>query len=246
MKSPAAIKAMKDFLLRLPESVREQLTTKTPKEVGCDYLLHISRNKKIKTFVPRVSDFLAGKEDRSIPRICTATTLFGCFVAYQRELRDFMERSVNPESDFLGGWAVYGIPFDLALQPTAKLLIDVNESDEHWLVAYSRQVVDYPAEIKAKVFFGSVTQVGTKNGVEQHVSMYLDVRAPEGLQFDGKVHLPQGYWLLQAQHNARGRSWSDCRGKPRVQSITRDEYYGAKKIAADLLSYEETPPSARW
>lgn len=246
MKSAKAASALKGFLLRLPEEVRKHLTPVTPSSLGQPHLLHISRRNDLESFVPRLSDFLAKTEDRSVPRICTAPTLFGCFLGYQREIIDFTKREPSGGVAFLGGWEIYGLPFDIALLPGKELLPDVNETGEHWLVTYDQFTVDYEPVHAGKVFFTSVESVAANKTTRTIVNMVIENTTETPLHFDGQISLGKGYWQLEMEYFKKDRSWRDCKGVISCDEITEDIYRGLKKTSASLLNHASRPVSMNW
>lgn len=121
----------------LPSRIHNQVKIVLPEDIGQDYLLHFSTDKNIREFRPTVSRRTLNREDRSIPRIATTPHLEGALAAYQMHLIDFTDE------DFDGVFKIYGLPFEAAIRPSARVLPDVNVSDEHWLITYNRETESY-------------------------------------------------------------------------------------------------------
>jgi len=99
-------------------------------------LYHISMNPSIKAFTPQVSSRTLTKENRSIPRISTSTSLIGCMNGYQSVMSDMMNREGKK---FNGLFKVYQLPYQFALRPSKKFLPDVDLTDEFWLFSWKRE-----------------------------------------------------------------------------------------------------------
>lgn len=99
-------------------------------------LYHVSMNPNIGSFTPKVSKRTINKEDRSVPRISTSTSLIGCLNGYQSMVSDMEGRETKK---FNGLFTVYDLPYQYALKPSKRLLADVDNSDEYWLVSWKKE-----------------------------------------------------------------------------------------------------------
>ncbi len=210
--------------------------------------LHISRDKSIKEFIPVVSPRTVKKEDRSIPRVCTAPHLFGCFVGYSAAHSDFnAERSPA----WKGGYYIYALPATLAIEPSKKILPDVDYTNERWLVGYNEEHRCIKPTIVGKCFLHSITTVGLNDGHVTDYTLYADIKggivgkdlALDIVPFNGDIALTKGYYRITITDNKNPVYWNP--ENITVSQIPKAEYDKAKSVTAGLLSFEGGP-SATW
>lgn len=253
MNTSDAKQALISFLERIPAEKRKHLTAVTPRAVGQDLLYHMSRDNSITQFSPSVTKRTAGGEDRSIPRISTATTWAGCVKGYQADLHDFEERkhSVNAQGervDFTGGWVLYGLPFEYALFPGPGLVPDSIQSGEHWLVTYDKYTLDYTPVKMAKIFYTEICRRTEQPGSPPTVYITAMFEVFEGydVRLGGGFTLPSGYWEVKTR-NLHGPGTHDAARILSVKNIPKAVYDSHKNISAGLLSIEnEVPASLGW
>lgn len=224
-----ASKEMQAYLKLLAPKVADQVKVVTPKEIGVDLLLHISTNAKINNFVPMVSQRTMADEDRTVPRICTASNIIGCMKGYQNHINDFEQQEPL---------TVYGIAYEEALIPSEKLLPDVKETDEAWLVTYNSKTRMYPAKRIGELFISSVR--------------YFAGSSKYSMEIYGLVEVPfmlaVGTTLSVGYH--RFTLWYDVNkiaSKHGVQDttpISKTEYLAAKKAGG--IKSKPYPPSSKW
>lgn len=223
---------IKRWLSMLPEHKRKLFTLRTKSEVGTPHLYHISRNHDITSFSPNVSTRTLLDEDRSIPRICTATSLAGCLLGYQSQRYDF-------ETSEYKGWYIYGIPYRYAIRPTAELLPDVGVSDEHWLVTFDPSTVEYLPVVVGKFFFNKKESVHRFRRLISEYHGYLDVIAPEGLRLTDGVHAPRGIYDLRYMPSELSTHKST--GGLKIGEVSRGEYIAVRNTSVELLSRRNRP-----
>lgn len=206
-------------------------------------LYHISKDPDIKEFIPQVSARTAVKEDKSIPRVCTAYTIWGCIKGYAAVVFDF-----NQEDDktFRGGYQIYGLPYELCLRPSKRLLPDVDVTEERWLVGYDADHLQIKPERLGKFFLRTLTT--TKVGKAKHldVSLYLEVLPGYGsLRIHPELLLEAGYWKIEVVGMLHEWDWPESDAVT-VTKISQSDYLAMKKSIASTLSFESVPVSARW
>lgn len=249
----SAKQALQHFLSLLPEGVASQLTVVSAARPWESFMLHISKDTAIDAFSPTVTRRGLDAENRSIPRICVAPSLAGCIMAYSSDLYDYMERSDSRSADgqrrvkYRGGWAIYGIPYDLALRPSKKLLPDVLCTDEHWLVTYDEGTVTYKPELLGKFFYEVVTYAASgKDPPTVGVEMIIEVLTDVAIRFDHQNVLKKGYWKLKIQGMHNAERW-DKIPAVEVQALQKGEYIASKQLVASMLSFESlAPASSAW
>lgn len=248
----ALMNDIQSFLDLQPLEVADHVRVRSPDDVGAAYLLHISREGNLEAFTPRVSKRTAKGENRSVPRICTATTLIGCILGYCSDLDDFFSERMVKEGQsnphlFRGGWYIYGLRYDQALRPDKTLVPDVEATDEHWLVTYDANTKTYPAQLIGKFFYNFVKYVpgaGTRRQTE--VDLAIEVSSGVMLNFNGRVKLQKGFYRARVQGLHTATRYDRLR-QEELEQIDELDYLESKNLVASLLGHQETPPpSARW
>ena len=180
---------IKQFLEPLLGDATSEIHVLTANEVGRP-LYHISMNPNIKSFIPQVSKRTINKEDRSIPRISTATSLIGCFNGYQSMVSDMEGRGTK---NFKGLFRVYELPYQYALKPSAKLLADVELSDEYWLISYKKETYNTIPGVVADFTIPKIETVYGSDGKDDTFYIYIRV-LNNGLYLDHERVLEKGWY----------------------------------------------------
>lgn len=155
-------------------------------------LYHVSMNPNIERFTPQVSKRTLGKEDRSVPRISTSTSLVGCLNGYQSMVSDMEGRSAK---NFNGIFKVYELPYQYAVKPSRKLLSDVDFSDEYWLVSWKKETyATYPIKI-ADFTIPKIEKVYGNDGKDETFHVYVKV-FNGSLYIDHQRKLDRGFFHL--------------------------------------------------
>jgi len=146
-----------DWVLLQSPVVQENVKIVSNKDLGQDYHLHIDKNL-VKKFIPMMPKSASSAENASAPRVTVAPTLLGCMIGYFRCVSDFMDGSGEhiKGDPYRGGYVIVALPFTHSLKPNNKLCFDAERSDEHWLVNYSKDNVDYPSIEIGKLFITEV------------------------------------------------------------------------------------------
>ena len=155
-------------------------------------LYHVSMNPSIERFTPQVSKRTLGKEDRSVPRISTSTSLIGCLNGYQSMVSDMEGRAAK---NFNGLFKVYELPYQYAVKPSRKLLSDVENSDEYWLVSWKKETyATYPIQI-ADFTIPKIEKVFGADGKDETFHVYIKVTNGT-LYIDHQRKLEKGYYHM--------------------------------------------------
>lgn len=179
---------IKNYLVPLAGNTVEELTLYTANEVNRP-LYHVSMNPSIKAFYPKVSKRTLSKEDRSIPRISTSTSLIGCLNGYQSMVSDMEGRETK---NFSGLFKVYDLPYQYAVKPSTKVVADVGNSDEYWLVSWKRETYATVPTVAADFTIPKIETVYGKDGKDQTYHCYI--RVYTNLYLDHEKQLNQGYY----------------------------------------------------
>lgn len=207
-------------------------------------LYHISKNTDIPVFIPQVSSRTANKEDKSIPRVCTAYTLWGCIKGYAAVVFEFGQRD---DKSFKGGYQIYGLPYELCVRPSKKLLPDVDHTEERWLVGYDKEHLEIKPHKLGKFFVRTIatTRMGESRILD--VTLFMEVLPEYGdLRVHSKLSIPPGYWKLEVLGLRSEWHWPEDSESVVVTKISQSDYLAYKKSVASTLSFESVPVSARW
>lgn len=220
---------LQEYILKFNTTVCRNVKLVSHVELGQEYLYHISNNGSIKKFIPQISRRTAKVEDRSVPRVSTAKTIVGCILGYQGDIAEFEN---GPDKVWKGGWYIYGFSKPYSLRPNAKLLYDVETSDEHWLVPYNQSKWEYPATVVGKYFYVSNKLSWIKGKSIDTTHVVVEVLPGRVVVFGPKTELTEGYWSLEFL-----RSKEVGAEVLRCSSISKADYVSLKGLHADLLSY---------
>lgn len=235
------LEEMSRFLSLQPNRISKHLEVVNKEELGP--LLHVSTNRDIRKFTPFVTQRTGNNENRSVPRISTAPTLLGCLIGYVAALYDFEDSSY--EKGYRGGWYIYEIPYELALKPSPNLLYDQANSDEHWLVTYSKSTRDYPAHLKGKFFYKGV-QWTSRSGQRPFREMTMFVETFEdSVRFGKQQVLGKGFWEIKGPEPSQNTEFWHEDHLYSVKRLSQVEYNAVKKISADML-FMLKPVSLKW
>ena len=85
-----------EYLSLLPKAVSSNLEVVDTESINQNYMLHISPKKMDKSlYVPQISRRQAPMEDRRVPRITVAPTLYGCLLGHQTSVDQLIYYNPN-------------------------------------------------------------------------------------------------------------------------------------------------------
>lgn len=231
--------------------VLDKLEVFTPKELGRNFLLHMSKNSELKMMTPYVSTRTVRAEDRSVPRVCCSPTIAACILGYNGAMTDFFKGSDSTdghgktEVEWRGGWYIYAIPFKHALIADKSLLPAVEETLERWLVAYDEASRKYKPIPVGKLFYRSMIFTNADDERKDTVELVVEITTDKvAIPFLEDLKLGKGYWRLMID----GMHQHGDHAKVTVaeqKQLSKEEYEALKTPTADLLSYKE-PLWLRW
>lgn len=244
--------SINQFLSLLPVEVSKELTIVDSNTLNQSHLLHISKDTSIKRFTPAVTRRSMEGENSSVPRISTAPTLAGCILGYASDLYDFMEHANSATFDrkrrvaYRGGWAIYGLPFQTSLRPSAKLLPDVKRTDEHWLVTHDESTVAYTPVLLGKFFYESVLYKASAEAPRPIIDVFVEVLTETPIPFTRNVQFEKGFWKIKVDSLHNAERWDKIQ-QSELQELTRQDYLNSKRVCASLLSFDEAAPrTSKW
>lgn len=180
-------KAIKDYLEPLIGEGINDLTLYTSGEVNRP-LYHVSMNPNIPAFTPKVSRRTLSSEDRSLPRISTSTSLIGCMNGYQSMVSDMDGREAKK---FTGIFKVYSLPYQYAIKPSKRLLADVDNSDEYWLISWKKETYSTVPVMVADFTIPKIESVYGSDGIDKTFHVFIKV-LNDALYLDHERKLTKG------------------------------------------------------
>jgi hypothetical protein len=203
-------------------------------------LLHISTNKQ-KVLIPNISQRAADGEDNTMPRVHTAPTILGCIAGYGNAIYDSRVKTQSAVKDsFKGGYYLYTIPFEYALCPNGKLVPDAAETNEHWLVPYSKEYSEYTPDSISKIVTSDVTTVNLSNGdIENVITLYIEITSDTPVLLDTDVLLETGFHIVKIKFIEKydGKTIDLKYKLVSHESTTKNVFKDKKDSTAALLSY---------
>lgn len=265
--TPAYI-ALKDRLSHCVGRVQNNLAIVDATTIGQPYLHHIAV-RRWATLVPNISRRAAWSEDNTLPRIHTSTTLIGCIKGYATVFldaysEDVAYKKITPDS-YKNGYYIYSIPYTYALRPTAKLVYDVDYTNEHWLIAYDAATRAYTPTAIDRCFIKEVKrQVYATGEVLESLELYVEVTGGSRVHLDevnkadaGATNIERwleaGYYALVLYRKLeRNRHEKECSVES-LKKINAGTFNTALALHASNLAMEqrvvmpsERPAYAGW
>lgn len=184
------MKEIEDFLKLQSLKVRNNVKIVTPEDIGQNFFLHVDKETP-KLFTPQVSRRALQDEDISVPRSTVGVTIAGCLVGYVSMEKDFFSQD--------NGLAICALDFEYSLRPTAMLVPDVEESDEHWLVGYNKEMTRLIPRHVGKIFISEVTYKRNeeKKRSEGIATVHIEVETNTPLKLDDKIKLTKGHYTAK-------------------------------------------------
>jgi hypothetical protein len=233
---------LKAWYEKAPANIQQASKIVTPEDYPSPYMFHISKNTKIKEFVPVIGHRQAESEDRTTPRICVCPYLIGCMIGYSSVENDFF---INKEYDkeskvpFKGGWKIYAFDYEGALKPTKKLVYDAKNSDECWLTTYNEETQKYTAKIVGEFFYTAITYRARDKDPTSEGEFYIRVTIET--PFTRRNILKPGHYRVKGMTPQFVRDYGDDKHYE-VEPVTEAEYLKAKHGVADMLAYQKPDP----
>jgi hypothetical protein len=215
-------------------------------ELGQDYMLHIDKQTPV-TFVPMLPRSAAKSENNTTARITVAPSLIGCLIGYARAESDLMDgtrKSSIENTGFRGGYDICELPFKYCLFPNDKLVFDAARSQEHWLVSYNKETLEYAPTKIGKMFVSKITYVAiTDNLPKPTFEIYIEIHKEPGIKFSPNIYLNKGFHKAIVSFERLEHSGSiDEEKNFALTSIDSIEYNKHKQLSAAMLSESNKVP----
>lgn len=214
-------------------------------ELGQDYMLHIDKTTP-EVFVPMMPRSATSTENNTTARITVAPSLLGCIIGYARLEVDFLEgtdKDAVKRTGFKGGYEICKLEFKHCLAPNKQLVFDAEHSNEHWLVSYNKQTVDYYPVNVGKMFASGINYTAV-NSQEPKVTIdfYLDIKSTKSIKFNNTLDLDTGYYKCSIAFDRKNNRGSVSDSECTVTTVTGLDYNKAKQLNAAMLNYEKPKP----
>lgn len=211
-----------------------------------DYMLHIDKQTPA-IFVPRLPKSAAKSENDTTARITVAPNLVGCMIGYARIEADVTggtSKDKVEKTQFRGGYDICELPFKHCLFPNEKLVFDSQRSQEHWLVSYNKETLEYKPTKVGKLFISKITYE-TVTGKEPvaRFEIYIEVNKEGGFKFSPGIYLDKGFYRATVsfdRENDKGSVNEERHFK--VEPINPEGYKTAKQLSAAMLSHQDKVP----
>ena len=225
---------MEAWLNYQPKDVRENVTVVDGASIA---QLHMSF-KKVRNYIPSVPRRAAVKEDTRVSRVSVATNLWGMFVGYAETIDDFLYGM----DGWLGGYYIYKFDVPLLLIPNKKLLYDVKETNEHWIVPYKPELETIKPKMVGTFFITKVTYgtIKVKDKLRS-IDFTAVIECMEEFPLTTDILLSPGHYRFTGDALCRsmyGLKLDDkSKWKPyTLEKISKAEYMDEKRISASMLS----------
>ena len=238
---------LKDYLKLCNEKVAKNVEIVTKEQIGAPVLLHIAMDKR-KILVPNISKRAEPHEDNTLPRVHVAATLEDCMIGYNgiadvvlsNPIRgkgdDPIEKEHASQADWLGGFYIHAVEYEVALKPNTKLVPQVRETNELWLVPYCKMYNTYKGEVIGKMVISRMDYAPTVGDLPSlTMTVALEVSGDTPVVLNSKLTLNKGCWEIKVKDN------KVVTHRP----IAKDAFAETKTVTASMLSMEEQSIATR-
>jgi hypothetical protein len=238
-----------DVYLKLqPEEVSGHVAVVCPKDVGMN-IYRIDKNLPEK-YIPNMPKSAMKAENSSAARVTVAPTLLGCLIGYFRAERDIVESGFTKpgKEEFHGGYHIAQMSPVLALKPDDTLVPDQQRSNEHWLVSFNEEHVEFVPEEVGKCFFSDITYLNLGPALPAiTLTLWLEI-TKDDFDFCPTIRLKAGHYKIKLfwKNMHRRNVMMHEEEVLSVQEVDQAEFMKRKGLHADLLSYQEKPKHMAW
>jgi hypothetical protein len=240
------LKEIQEFLTLQPNVVKQNCSIVSSENAQQKFMLRIDKFTP-DVFIPNMPKSAMPSENTNTPRITVAPTLIGCMIGYfriERDVQDGTHPDAHGHLKFAGGYTINKLDYRHCLLPNENMVGDAKSSQEHWLVPYSIDSVEYEPNVIGQIFVSSVTYLpnsGHWPGVR--IEMYLKLEKEDEIQLlPGRKVKPGHYRYTVYWPNVRLRSVEDVNSLVSVEAIDATTYNEVKKAKADMLSFKDRLP----
>lgn len=233
------------FLALQQPEVIQQLTVVRPRDLGRNFLLHMSKDAHLKALTPYVTARAKSDENRTVNRVSMSPNIAACILGYENSVKDFFQGKDGKDGTgtrevrWRGGWYLYAVPFRYALKPATGLLADGDRTGEHWLVTYNEATRVYTPQPVGKFFYRTLQYRGPVGQQTLTAEIIVAITSKVGIPFGPKTLLAPGYWRVITSQLFEVKALHEVEVS-KVTALTEAEYEAIKVPIADLLSHQES------
>ena len=173
---------------------REELEIVDKQDFRHPVLIRID-NEVPKVFIPRMPQSASTSENNTIPRVVTADTLLGCICGHAHVF--WLTKSREPGYEHkVHLFKISGFDANVAVRPSKKLVFDVNETGEMWLMAYNEKTTGWVPFSMGEMFVTEV-RILPNGGSEintEIAKVCVSVTDHRGLWLTPKIFLEKGFY----------------------------------------------------
>ena len=195
----------------------------TPEDLSVPLLFRVDEYVP-KVFVPQMPYSAATSENRTVPRVVTATSFLGCIVGMGTALNTFFGRELGEKSG-CNKYQISAFEFEYGLSPNSKMVFDADYSDEMWLIAYNEATKAYKPINYGVAFIHSVTMVAKEHEKvnDTRAKFVIRIDHDPGMPLSRKRLLKKGHYLVEVKLDSYGWGLSKLK-KEKIRPLSfKDE-----------------------
>lgn len=200
-------------------------------------LLHIDLSGQApKTFYPMFSHRAALSENNTVARITVADTLLGCLIGYSKAYFDYFQNSKKFE-----GYDINVFEYESCLKPNKKLVYDAEVTNEHWLVSYNKETINFkPKKIGTFFLIETVVSRELRNGklTTSYVRTKTALECKETLYITKGKKISPGFYTILYLADLEEHMTYSYDDKVLIEKITEAEFSKIKLKHAPNISLE--------
>lgn len=183
--------------------------------------LHLSANKSIKIFTPRIPKSLYDGEDQTIARVSVSNSLTDTMIGASWNFECYAEGSNNNETSF----TIYALDVPNVIRPTVKLTKESNATGELWIVPDRMSNYEVPSRVAAEL---CINWVRHEDDTPEKTYFGFVLEVSEDIALTGNKILKPGFYSI------REVCLGDILGKKRdfdfvFSDISRDTFLEGKQ-----------------
>ena len=215
----------------LGEHVTSNVEVLEPKDLKVPLLFRLDEYVP-KVLIPRMPASAASSENSTVPRVVTATTIFGCMSGHGAMLWLILDRRIGETGN--NHYKLTSYDFEYALLPNKKLVYDAAETREAWLIAYDKDSIAYRPFFHGEVFFHKVSVVIQGNATlnKRIAEILVHITDSRGVEWCEGIFLEKGYYYVKA--DVSNYALGNGKGVPKRTSYTEKDKFNVTPITASV------------
>lgn len=214
---------LNEYLEVMNPLTKKKLQIVSSEDIKQNFMMRLD-TKVPKSFIPRMPISASNdpkQEDRTIPRVSVAPDVLSCILAMGSLDREFLDGGKDIRKYFISG-----IYFHYAVKPSNKLLFDVDLTNEHWLLGYSKNTYKYIPFNIGSLFIVSVDRTfknvnSGKKGLV-FIEAYVHIEANMAIRLTKSKIVKPGYYALIVE--------KDNNAPASISKIDKKEYDAMRNL----------------